>query len=166
MLALVDIDRFKLINDTWGHDAGDEVLREISRRLAAQVRSSGYVTRWGGEEFLVVVHNLPVRQREIVAERLRDSVQAQQVLIDGHPHRVTVFIGLVDFPVFPAAPDALNWKQALWLADMAMYAAERAGRNGWAVYQPADSRLQPPNGATPQGMIGDGLLALMHSDPQ
>lgn len=166
LLALVDIDHFKAINDTWGHAAGDDVLREISRRLTTQMRSSDYVTRWGGEEFLVVLHDLPAQQRDIVADRLCACIRAQPVLVGGRPHTLSVSIGLVEFPVFTAAPDALDWQQALWLADMAMYAAKRAGRDGWARYQPDDSDRLPPDNATPQTLINDGLLVLKHSLPQ
>jgi diguanylate cyclase (GGDEF)-like protein len=123
-VAIIDLDHFKQINDTYGHQAGDEVLREAAQRLSAGIRATDFVGRYGGEEFLIVFHNA---QREFGLERceaIRQSLCAQPVLIGLQSIDVTASIG------FAWTEDQSQFEDALIaLADRALYKAKANGRN-------------------------------------
>lgn len=137
LLAMVDIDHFKALNDGHGHLAGDEVLRAFADRLAEQVRRGDYVTRWGGEEFLLVMRPMPRSQAPEIIERLRGSVAASPFTLEsGTALRVTCSIGFVCFPPWPGADAPVDHEALVELADRALYAAKRAGRNRWAGWAP------------------------------
>jgi two-component system, cell cycle response regulator len=125
-LLLFDLDRFKLINDSWGHLAGDEVLCEIAKRALSELRSFDLVGRYGGEEFVVLMPdtNLPVALA--VAERLRISIADTPFVIDAlaDPLHVTVSIGVATTLESGDTPTEL-----LRRADVALYAAKHNGRN-------------------------------------
>lgn len=125
-IALVDIDHFKTVNDTYGHLAGDEVLRHVATQMQATLRPYDLFGRYGGEEFLLVLPNCAISQAYAVAERLRSIVSALPVPIEGRrePHRVTLSVGV-------AAADSGKLPESLLLqaADLAMYRAKQAGRN-------------------------------------
>lgn len=121
-VALVDIDHFKVVNDTYGHTAGDEVLRTIATRLSDGIRPIGVVGRWGGEEFLAVLPDAGSRAAGQACETLRVAASAAPVTVDEHAVHITVSIGWacdVDSP-----PDEL-----VDLADKALYEAKAGGRN-------------------------------------
>jgi diguanylate cyclase len=123
-MLLVDVDRFKSINDRFGHLAGDRVLASIAAIVKAETRQSDVVARYGGEEIAVLMPATSIRVAERVAERIRESVAGQSLAVDGTQFQVTVSIGVsgsetasVVFPVvFKAADDAL-------------YDAKNKGRN-------------------------------------
>lgn len=122
-LAMIDVDHFKRINDSQGHGAGDAVLRELGRLLAAATRSHDLVARCGGEEFVVLINGQPLSVATEVCERLRSSVEGYDwsaVLPSGG---VTVSIGLT---VVASGDDAAGLLQR---ADAAMYRAKQGGRN-------------------------------------
>lgn len=125
-VALVDIDHFKRVNDTLGHLAGDEVLTEVARRLAAGVRAPDDVGRWGGEEFLLLLPEADEAAAVAVAERLRTGVQAAVETAAGAVS-VTVSIGVAAV----AAPElgAARLDVLVREADAALYRAKAAGRN-------------------------------------
>ncbi|TBO28287.1 GGDEF domain-containing protein [Aquabacterium lacunae] len=117
--VMADIDHFKQVNDTLGHDAGDEVLRQVSQTLAAGVRDIDHLARWGGEEFLIVLPDTDAGEAVQVAERLRQAVARQPVR--GLP--ITATFGVSEVREGETA------EQAISRADSALYAGKRAGRN-------------------------------------
>ncbi|MBI5259830.1 MAG: diguanylate cyclase [Burkholderiales bacterium] len=135
-LLLIDIDHFKQINDSHGHAVGDAALVAIAQRLQQLLRPVDDLVRWGGEEFLLVARGLDAAAAATLAERLRCAIQDQPVAAGsaaGVPEglALTVSIGFACLPFVPGAPQALDWEEALGLADLALYAAKRAARNCW-----------------------------------
>jgi diguanylate cyclase (GGDEF)-like protein len=123
-VALVDLDHFKRINDTLGHLAGDEVLREAARRLASAVRASDFVGRYGGEEFLIIFRDI---QKEFGRERceaIRKAVCESPVRFGRHELSITASIGVAWTRGDIEVEDAL-----VALADRALYTAKGKGRN-------------------------------------
>ena len=125
-IALVDVDHFKRINDTYGHQTGDVVLREIARRLKDATRPCDVTSRWGGEEFCVLLDEIVDEgELERLAERLRAAVSASPIAIGAHDAAVvTISIGAVR-----PSPECHTPEQLLASADAALYAAKRGGRN-------------------------------------
>ncbi len=130
-LTLIDIDHFKRVNDSYGHPAGDEVLRAIGQLLARQFRDVDTVARFGGEEFAVIMPEISGAAATPVAERLRGTVAATPFrLPDGREIGVTVSIGVACFP------DCADSMQAVVdRADQALYTAKEAGRNRVVLYR-------------------------------
>lgn len=123
-VLIADIDHFKRINDGWGHDAGDRVLREFATRLKDSLRASDLACRFGGEEFVVLMPEADARTAEIIAERLRSLVADTPFDIAGEKISVTVSAGIA---VLDATSD--DWETMLKRADRGLYAAKRNGRN-------------------------------------
>ena len=124
-VMLFDIDRFKAINDTYGHPVGDEVLRRIAQCVTANVRSFDMVARFGGEEFVVLMPDTSTEVAVGVAERLRDRIAAEPIVVPGCPDplQVTVSIGIAAASPLDRPDDLLR------RADAAMYEAKAGGRN-------------------------------------
>lgn len=134
VVFLIDIDRFKAINDVHGHAAGDAVITAVSDALRAGCRPDDVVARWGGEEFLVGCHGLGRQQATELVERLgRSAASAGEAI--GRP--LTVSIGFAAFPLFSGGHD--DWSDAVGLADRALYAAKRGGRDAWAGFWGSDA---------------------------
>lgn len=125
-LLLMDVDHFKRINDTHGHQAGDEVLRHVAALLRATVRHGDLTGRIGGEEFVIICLETDTRGATQLAERLRTGIASQAVSVAGssHPLRCTVTIGIS--PPFHGTHDM---EEALRQADTALYRGKAAGRN-------------------------------------
>lgn len=124
-VCLTDIDRFKQVNDTYGHDAGDEVLREFASRLRSTVRGADLACRYGGEEFVVVMPDTPVEMAASVAERLRSIIEDRPfVLRSGRELHLTASLGIATNTSSIETPE-----QLMRQADLAMYEAKSAGRN-------------------------------------
>jgi len=127
-MLLIDLDHFKRINDEHGHAAGDTVLVEMAGRLRATLREEDLTVRWGGEEFLVVVHSMSPAEVEALADRLLDAIGREPVRLGRESVAVTASIGFATFPLQPARR-ALAWERAIDLVDTAMYLAKAHGRN-------------------------------------
>ncbi|KAB2888583.1 MAG: GGDEF domain-containing protein [Desulfobulbaceae bacterium] len=125
-LLLIDIDYFKSINDTFGHIAGDKVLREVSQVMVRLVRQNDMVARYGGEEFAVVLPETGQVGAKVIAQRLRRGIEQLQIQQGGQPLSVTVSIGMAstDMANLEAAREAL-----IAQSDRALYRAKRNGRN-------------------------------------
>jgi diguanylate cyclase (GGDEF)-like protein len=122
-VAMLDVDRFKRINDTYGHPTGDEVLREISERCQKTLRSTDLLGRYGGEEFVVIFAETELPDARIVSERLRAAIAERPVAVGDRAIDATVSIGLAAF-TSGQDPSLL-----LERADAALYAAKEGGRN-------------------------------------
>lgn len=134
--ALIDVDYFKRINDEYGHAAGDAVLRELAARLSRAWPAPHDVVRWGGEEFLVVAHDVESAHLPRLAEEIRAAVAGQRFAIPGAGAiRVSVSVGLAPYP-FAARVDQADWTRVIDLADRGLYEAKRSGRDTWVAIAP------------------------------
>lgn len=125
-LLMMDIDHFKNVNDSHGHPAGDQVLRQLAAGLLAQVRAEDVVVRYGGEEFLILARDLPPAQGIEFAERLRDHVQRTPVALPGGGKlSITVSVGVAGLQHDRDSDSAA----VIARADRALYEAKRRGRN-------------------------------------
>ena len=125
-LLYLDVDRFKTVNDSLGHEAGDDLLREVAVRLRRAARSGDLVVRLGGDEFVLVLGDLPAATAATIAAAVAERVQgafAQPFALSGVEFATTVSIGVALFPA-----DAGDAKSLVTAADVGMYASKRAGR--------------------------------------
>jgi len=123
-VLMIDIDHFKKVNDTYGHDVGDIVLQDLAKLLRAQVRAVDMVARWGGEEFLVLMPETPAEPAAVVARRILAAVRATPFAVPGRTIGLTVSIGAASFTPDIASVDALVKR-----ADTALYDAKSGGRD-------------------------------------
>ncbi len=134
-LVMIDIDHFKSVNDDYGHDVGDAVLKEAARRLKAAIRTSDEVCRIGGEEFLLICKNTAEDECSVVAERIRSSMADERMVIPGFDRDLTVSLGIAGYE-----PKLKSFNQLIKLADEALYAAKEGGRNRYICSADLDSR--------------------------
>lgn len=123
-VMMLDLDYFKMVNDTYGHDAGDAVIKALAKLLRQTVRASDLVIRFGGEEFLVILVDTPPENADMVAEKIRSSVEQLEVQAGHVVLKKTISIGVADFP-----NDSDTFWQAVKFADVALYRAKEQGRN-------------------------------------
>lgn len=135
-LCYLDLDQFKIINDSSGHIAGDELLRQLAEVLKAKVRKSDLLARLGGDEFAVLVEHCTLQDAERVAEVLRKAITEYRFQWDGKSFAVGVSAGLV-----PITPLTVSMTEVLKAADAACYAAKDAGRNRIHIYREGDAEL-------------------------
>ena len=135
-LAIFDLDHFKNLNDTWGHPAGDEVLRGIAASMQASIRQPDILGRYGGEEFALLMPDTDSEMALRVAERIRIAVQLSGVEWNGQRLSITLSGGIAAFAVHGVTADAL-----IAAADAALYEAKRGGRN--RIVQAAPGRSAP-----------------------
>jgi len=138
-IIFVDLDRFKLVNDSLGHKAGDAMLKQVATRLQSAVRESDTVARLGGDEFVLI---LPERVdgsgslSAAVVQRILDAL-ARPIIVEGHEFVTTCSMGIAVYP-----DDGADGETLMTRADIAMYSAKEAGRNNFRFYAPAmDERL-------------------------
>ncbi|MCY1668345.1 PleD family two-component system response regulator [Rhizobium sp. SL86] len=125
-VCITDIDRFKQVNDTYGHDAGDEVLKEFARRIRSTVRGADLACRYGGEEFVVVMPDTDAAAAATIAERLRDIIERTPFSLPGTDLDLTVTASL---GIATNVPGVETPEQLLKKADKALYEAKNSGRN-------------------------------------
>jgi diguanylate cyclase (GGDEF)-like protein len=130
-LLMLDLDRFKKINDNYGHPAGDKVLKGISALILKSVRSVDIAFRYGGEEFAVILPETDTQAAQVVAERIRQRIEEHEFSLNVEGKvKVTISIGLSACP-----KDANNIRDLVDYADQALYRAKETGRNKVCVYQ-------------------------------
>lgn len=130
----VDLDGFKQINDGFGHDTGDDVLREVSRRLGATIRAGDRAARMGGDEFYVLADDVESPDAAgQMAQRVLDAL-AEPMLVDGQEHQLSASIGIALYP-----RDGASSEELLKHADIAMYRAKNAGRAGYSFFAESDN---------------------------
>ncbi|MBS9403591.1 diguanylate cyclase [Halomonas sp. TRM85114] len=127
-LAMVDIDHFKLINDTYGHPFGDKVIQGVANALNRLSRSADVVCRYGGEEFSIILRHTSSAGARVMAERMREDIEALSFTLGRKSISVTVSIGVAGSDQFVASAD-LSCDSLLRAADRALYAAKGKGRN-------------------------------------
>lgn len=135
-LCYLDLDQFKIINDSSGHIAGDELLRQLAEVLKAKVRKSDLLARLGGDEFAVLVEHCTIQDAQRIAEVLRKAIIEYRFQWDGKSYAVGVSAGLV-----PITSLTVSMTEVLKAADAACYAAKDAGRNRIHIYREGDAEL-------------------------
>lgn len=136
-LIFLDLDQFKIVNDTCGHPAGDQLLRQVTMRLKDSLRSSDCLARFGGDEFVALVAVRTPDGAMEIGERLRAAVEALQFAWEGNSFRVSASVGLVNLDI-----PALGVEDAFKAADIACYMAKEHGRNCVELYHPESFQLQ------------------------
>ncbi|MDQ0230059.1 sensor domain-containing phosphodiesterase [Metabacillus malikii] len=127
-LLYIDLDRFKIINDSLGHNIGDLLLKEVSKQLLGCIRSNDTFSRQGGDEFTILLHNVSKSDVSSIANRIID-ILSKPFIIEGNEIFVTPSIGISLYP-----HDGQNKDELLRKADLAMYQAKRSGRNNFQFY--------------------------------
>ncbi|MFB1488863.1 MULTISPECIES: diguanylate cyclase [unclassified Thiocapsa] len=139
--AMIDVDHFKSVNDTYGHPTGDQVLMALSRTLRLRLREDDMVGRYGGEEFAVVLNGAGIEQAKRILDALRTSFSNVTFFSDGQEFRCTFSVGVSDFPTFDT-PDAMTEA-----ADRALYRAKKGGRNRVEIATVQDALTEPAPGS-------------------
>jgi two-component system, cell cycle response regulator len=125
-VVMADLDHFKSINDTHGHEAGDTVLKSFAEILKANTRKSNMCCRLGGEEFLIVMTHVEEKENAIITiDRIRERFRAQKFTVAGKMFGVTASFGVAGF----RGPNACDWNSLVAHADTALYAAKNKGRD-------------------------------------
>lgn len=130
-ILMLDLDYFKMVNDTYGHDAGDTVLKALAKVLTDSVRTSDMVIRYGGEEFLIILLDTDAGGAVLVAEKIRAAVEVLKVQLSGAVLQKTISIGVAVFP-----DDSDTFWQTVKYADVALYQAKESGRNRVVSFTP------------------------------
>jgi diguanylate cyclase (GGDEF)-like protein/PAS domain S-box-containing protein len=140
-LLYLDLDQFKVVNDTCGHHAGDELLQQVSQLMLSCVRETDTLARLGGDEFGVLLEHCPLQKAEQIADTIRLAVHDFRFAWDDKAFEIGVSIGVV-----PIAEDSGNLATVLAAADAACYVAKDSGRNRLHVYQPDDDAVLQRHG--------------------
>ncbi|MCU0242067.1 MAG: GGDEF domain-containing protein, partial [Vicinamibacteria bacterium] len=125
-VLMADIDHFKSVNDTYGHQAGDHVLREVARVLSSSLRTIDLIGRYGGEEFIIILPNTRQEETLHTGERLRATIERHAVQFGGKPLSITISIGMA---AYPSAKHIDSPSALVREADKALYRAKAGGRN-------------------------------------
>lgn len=129
-VIMMDIDHFKRVNDLYGHDAGDMVLKGVAEVMQESVRADDILIRWGGEEFLIVLKNIPVGKMLDVVKKIRKAIERRSFTTQsGTNIWITVSMGVVFLPFFANDPKLLTFENIITLADTALYHSKENGRD-------------------------------------
>ena len=123
-LLMIDIDDFKKINDTYGHQTGDEALKFVAFKIMSSIRENDIAARYGGEEFTIILPETDSQNAFLVAERIREAIANEVLEIDANQIKITASIGIATFP-----DDANDWEDLIKKADERLYKAKKAGKN-------------------------------------
>jgi diguanylate cyclase (GGDEF)-like protein len=123
-LLFIDIDHFKAINDTYGHQEGDRILRNVARNLAGHLRGTDVCGRWGGEEFIAVLHNVDLKSISQIAQKLHAMIASSTIIVNEEKIYVTTSIGAA---IVHETDTTIN--SIVERADQLMYQSKQAGRN-------------------------------------
>jgi len=134
-VLLIDLDNFKDVNDTFGHLAGDDVLKGVAGLLRQRLRQTDVVARVGGDEFAVVLPGADMDQAQVVADEIVKALSREAAVLADQSIRITASVGVALF-------DGLDETQLLAYADLAMYEAKEAGRNRFAIYRPVKGQRE------------------------
>ncbi|MCT7910644.1 GGDEF domain-containing protein [Arcobacter lacus] len=126
ILVIMDIDKFKIINDTYGHDIGDIVLKDLSTFISSNIRSTDIIARWGGEEFILILDTTDLYQAQNISDKLRIGIENFKFQIVG---KVTISMGISEFK-----NEVETFNEVFKRADKALYQAKETGRNKVYVY--------------------------------
>ncbi|HOJ78954.1 MAG TPA: GGDEF domain-containing protein [Bacillota bacterium] len=141
-ICMVDIDNFKTINDEFGHDAGDQVLREISSIMKSILRFDDIVIRWGGEEFVILLNRTKVNYLPQFLRLLKTSISNHRISISKTQSiKVNVSGGCIAYPYYTSNPRGLSFEECINLADMLLYYAKKSGRNRLIMLKQIDPYL-------------------------
>lgn len=132
----LDLDNFKIVNDTCGHVAGDELLKQLPSLFNEVLRSGDIVARLGGDEFGIILENCSLKQAVTIADKIRQKIKNYRFIWDDRTFEIGVSIGVI-----PVNADNAEMSQLLSAADVACYAAKDSGRNRVHVYEPSDEAV-------------------------
>jgi diguanylate cyclase (GGDEF)-like protein len=157
-VIMMDIDHFKRVNDLYGHDAGDVVLKGIAEIMQDSVRADDILIRWGGEEFLIVLKNIPMRKLFEVAKKIRKAIEMHPFdTQNGSTVWVTASMGVVFLPFFSLEPKLLTFENVITIADMALYYSKENGRDMATFVAPGKNI--PETADDINGMLGSSEFA-------
>ena len=161
VMFILDLDDFKKVNDSFGHNAGDSILVQLAERMKPVFRQSDYVVRWGGEEFVAVARFINREEAALLAQRMLEIINSDPFnLGNSEARRQTCSIGYVCFPLVPqATSQKTSFKSLMAIADSCLYAAKAAGKNNWIGVESARDPMLF-NDATTLPPIAD----LLHND--
>ncbi len=125
LLWLIDLDRFKQVNDEYDHDVGDHVLQQVAQSLLSLLNSHRYAGRWGGEEFMLITDDVAPQAVEAFSEQLLQAIRDTEVGVRGFAHTISASVGVCRLE----SRDNSAWNKALYQADKALYTAKDRGRN-------------------------------------
>lgn len=161
----VDLDHFKQVNDTYGHHVGDQVLAAVATVLRETTRDADFVTRWGGEEFVIVARDVDRRGAATSAQRVVQAIRSHIFKTDSSALRVTCSVG---YAMHPQPNSEAGWESTLALADAATYLAKRAGRDRAVGIEcehgDAGDDFYARLHRNPQGLADDGLIRILPVD--
>jgi diguanylate cyclase (GGDEF)-like protein len=123
-VLMVDVDHFKKINDTYGHQGGDQVLETVAQKLKSTCRKSDILCRYGGEEFLIILPGADITDSKVVGEKLRNAIEHTSLKFENKTIKATISIGAAQIKVGMEKPE-----QAIARADRALYHSKENGRN-------------------------------------
>lgn len=129
VFIMVDIDNFKAINDSFGHEIGDYVLSRLGNLLPSLVREGDLACRYGGEEFLIVIPNCDPQNAKLFAEKIRNKVGSMRIVVEERVSNIAISLGVAIYP-----SDGSSLKELVDAADQALYAAKRQGKNKTIIF--------------------------------